>query len=136
MNNVINKIEKLLKKPYYVIDFLPCCVPENSKGQFFDVEKYYLKSIKELHKKFDDIILKLNCYYDLELVIGDKSVVNPKPSEVVKYINSKDYINILFDKSLITIDKDDSHITAYNANKKVASILKSLATSNGLFMWR
>lgn len=136
MKDVIDKIEKLLKKPYYVIDFLPCRVPENSKGQFFEVEKYYLKNIKDLHKKFVDMVLKLNCYYDLEFVIGDKVVINPKVNDIIRFINSKKYINILFDKSLITIDSNDTHMTVYNANKKVVSLLKSLATTNGLFMWR
>lgn len=77
-------IENLLKKPYHVIDFLPQQVPKDSEGQFFDVEKYYLKNIKEMHKKFTDTILKLNCYYDLEFIMDDKSQINPKPNVVEK----------------------------------------------------
>ena len=129
-------IESLLKKSYYVIDFLPMQVPKGSEGQFFDVEKYYLKNIKELHKKFTDIILKLNCYCDLEFIVDDKSQINPKPSIIEKIIKSKKYVLIRFDKALITIDKGDLYMTIYNLNSKNLKILKDLATSNGLFLWK
>ena len=130
------EIENLLKKPYHVIDFLPMQVPKNSKGQFFDVEKYYLKNIKEMHKKFTDIVLKLNCYYDLEFIVDDKSQINPKPSIIEKIIKSKKYVLIRFDKALITIDKGDLYMTIYNPNSKNLKILKDLVTSNGLFLWK
>ena len=129
-------IESLLKKPYHVIDFLPMQVRKGSEGQFFDVEKYYLKNIKELHKKFTDIVLKLNCYYDLEFIVDDKSQINPKPSIIEKNIKSKKYVLIRFDKALITIDKGDLYMTIYNPNSNNLKILKDLATSNGLFLWK
>ena len=129
-------IEDLLKKPYHVIDFLPMQVLKNSEGQFFEVEKYYLKNIKEIHNKFIDIILKLNCYYDLEFIVYDKSQINPKPSIIEKIIKSKKYVLIRFDKALITIDKGDLYMTIYNPNSKNLKILKDLATSNGLFLWK
>ena len=57
---LISKIEYLLKRSYYVIDFLPEQVPQDSKGQFFEVEKYCLSKVKlkELQNKFIDILLK------------------------------------------------------------------------------
>ncbi|MBO6120173.1 MAG: hypothetical protein J6P02_06870 [Lachnospiraceae bacterium] len=130
------EIETLLKKPYYVIDFLPMQVPKNSEGQFFDVEKHYLKNAKKIHNKFTDIILKLNCYYDLEFIVDDKSKINPKPNVIEKIVKSKKYVLVRFDKALITIDKGDLYMTIYNANSKNLKILKDLATSNGLFLWK
>ena len=129
-------IETLLKKPYHVIDFLPMQVPKDSEGQFFDVEKYYLKNIKKIHNKFIDIILKLNCYYDLEFIVDDKSKINPKPNVIEKIVKSKKYVLVRFDKALITIDKGDLYMTIYNANSINLKILKDLATSNGLFLWK
>ena len=129
-------IEVLLKKPYYVIDFLPMQVPKGSEGQFFDVERHYLRNAKEIHNKFTDIILKLNCYYDLEFIVDDKSQINPKPNVIEKNIKSKKYVLIRFDKALITIDKGDLYMTIYNPNSKNLKILKDLATSNGLFIWK
>ena len=129
-------IENLLKKPYFVIDFLPMQVPKGSEGQFFDVEKHYLKNAKEIHNKFTDIILKLNCYYDLEFIVDDKSQINPKTNTIEKIIKSKKYVLIRFDKALITIDKGDLYMTIYNPNNNNLKILKDLATSNGLFLWK
>ena len=34
--------ERLLQAPYWVIDFLPMQVPQESRGQFFAVEQHYL----------------------------------------------------------------------------------------------
>ena len=135
MNSNIT-IENLLKKPYHVIDFLPMQVPKGSEGQFFDVEKHYLKNAKEIHNKFTDIILKLNCYYDLEFIVDDKSQINPKPNVIEKNIKSKKYVLIRFDKALITIDKGDLYMTIYNPNSNNLKILKDLAISNGLFLWK
>lgn len=131
-----NIIEKSLKKQYYIIDFLPMQIPKDSEGQFFNIEKHYLKSINDLHKKFTDIILKLNCYYDLEFIIDDKSQINPKPNVIEKIVKSKKYVLIRFDKALITIDKGDLYMTIYNPNSKNLKILKELASSNGLFLWK
>ena len=35
--------EELLQCPYWIIDILPSQVPENSPGQYFTVEKYFLQ---------------------------------------------------------------------------------------------
>ena len=111
-------------------------VPKGSEGQFFDIEKYYLKNVKEIHNKFIDIIFKLNCYYDLEFIVDDKSQINPKTNTIEKIIKSKKYVLIRFDKALITIDKGDLYMTIYNPNSKNLKILKDLATSKGLFLWK
>ena len=49
-----NNVDELLQKPYWVIDILPEQVPRESKGQFFEIESYfleknYLTSIKQKH---------------------------------------------------------------------------------------
>lgn len=43
-----NKIDALLNKPCYVIDFLPQKVSKTSNGHFFDVE-YYLLNLSLIH---------------------------------------------------------------------------------------
>lgn len=64
-----NRIDELLEKPCYVIDFLPEQVKPDAGGQFFDVEYYLLGSDKHffLKDKFVNIILKLMCYYHVSL---------------------------------------------------------------------
>ena len=157
-----NKIEYLLKKSYYVIDFLPEQVPRYSKGQFFKVEKFYLSKgkLKELQDKFIDILLKINCYYDFIVVADEKEVLNPKPSELIKFIYNKSNVNILIDGqvksshvkdknskrndnkndvsklSLITINHGDAYMTVYNTGKDLLNKIKLLAQANGLFVWK
>ena len=59
-------IEEYLEKPYWVIDILPKQVPADSRGQYFEIEEYYLEhpQIDIIYKKFTNILLKLNCYED------------------------------------------------------------------------
>ena len=76
-------LESYLEKPYWVVDFLPKQVPENGGGRFFSVEQYYLEPTRYaiLREHFSDILLKLYCYYDLRLFIGDdtEGIFNPEP---------------------------------------------------------
>ncbi len=37
-------VEELLQCPYWIIDILPLQVPEDSPGQYFAVEKYFLQA--------------------------------------------------------------------------------------------
>ena len=73
-----NKIEYLLKKSYYVIDFLPEQVPRYSKGQFFKVEKFYLSKgkLKELRFEFIGLFLK----HDFSTIIRSTSSISKSPS--------------------------------------------------------
>ena len=66
-NDFNEKVERLLDTPYWVIDFLPMQVPQDSKGEFFAVEQYYLQEPQRerLCRQFIDVVLKLNCYHDL-----------------------------------------------------------------------
>ena len=62
-------IEEYLKRPYWVIDILPKQVPAGSKGQYFEIEKYYREhpQIDNIYRKFTNILLKLNCYEDIDV---------------------------------------------------------------------
>ena len=75
-------VEELLQYPYRIIDILPSQVPENSPGQYFAVEKYFLQDdrIKEIKQKHINLILKLNYYRDIS--IGDETVINPLPKHI------------------------------------------------------
>ena len=62
-------IDELLQKPYWIIDILPKRVPENSPGQFFEVEKYYLEKerLREIKHRHINVVLKLNCYRNVSI---------------------------------------------------------------------
>ena len=54
-------VEELLTKDVYIVDYLPRTVPQNSGGQYFDVEYYLLNSPRHtaLKDKFSSVIFKL-----------------------------------------------------------------------------
>ena len=83
-------IDELLERPYWVVDPLPEQVPEGGRGQFFAVERLYLlpPRYEELRRRFADILLKLNCYYDFTVVRdeADAGAVNPAPEELVHWV--------------------------------------------------
>ena len=78
-------IEEYLNKPYWVIDILPKQVPADSRGQYFRIEKYFLEhpQIDDIYRKFTNILLKLNCYNDINVSHdGDEWITNPAPHEL------------------------------------------------------
>ena len=138
-------IEMIMERPYWVIDILPKRVPENSEGQYFKVEQYYLTEpyITALREKFLEIILKLSCYYAINISTdcGDNWIDTPDPDTLEKNImncvgaNSL-YISTSSPECLITIDGCDTYMTVYDPDNELIDILKPLTDAAGLFMWR
>ena len=62
-------IDELLQTEYWIIDILPVQVPKDSPGQYFAVERYFLRRphIRAIKQKHINVILKLNCYRDFSL---------------------------------------------------------------------
>ena len=125
------KIEELLNKEYWIIDILPKQVKKDSDGQYFSVIEYYLKNIKEIKRKHINLILKLNCYYDI--CIEDK--INPEIEDIVNTINNK-YVFIMINDSMILSEADDTHMTLFNPDNKLLELVKDIANSEGLFVWK
>ncbi len=132
-------MEELLNKPYWVIDFLPRQVPAKGGGQFFAVEEYYLRS--PLRRGFAEILLKLNCYYDIEVCEPEteKWQKNPPPEALFSWIadNEKDLCVLLpAENALITANRDDLYMTVYAPSEELLQLLRSLAAASGLFLWQ
>jgi hypothetical protein len=136
-----NKTEQLLEKEYIIVDFLPKQVTAENNGSFFDVELLFLKEPRasELRRKFADIILKLYCYYGIEVynLSTDEMISNPEPAMLDEWIcSNRDEIQIFIKESMIVIAKDDTHITVYNPSDSLTEIIGVLAEAEGLFMWK
>lgn len=133
-------VEELLEKSYQVVDFLPEQVPEGSAGQFFAVEKYYMnpERMKEFRRKFADILLKLNCYYNFSVceAQGDVFTDNPDPEWLEgKVLGNADLCVLLpEEETLITLYRDDLYMTVYNACGSVLKRLEQLAEAEELFV--
>lgn len=136
-------VEALLEKPCWVVDFLPEQVPPNSAGRFFAVEKYYLQQplLADLHRRFADILLKLNCYSDFLVSFpdADQQVSNPAPDLLSSWIHSgeKDLCIVLpGENALITLNRDDTCMSVFNPPEPLLNRLRLLAAANGLFLWQ
>ena len=134
-------VEKLLEAPYHVIDILPAQVPAGSRGQYFAVEEYLSErpQRESLYRKFADILLGQNCYYDLAVTDGFLWTKNMQPQElVVKTVNcyGREFLNILLEGEdvLITLYGGDLYMTVYGASGEVLERTERLAAAQGLFV--
>lgn len=136
--------EHLLKAPYWVIDLLPMQVPQDSRGQFFAVERYYLTGERQerLCRQFADVVLSLNCYHDLTVNCGDDHwVKNPEPATLVAWLTEAlrhGHLCALIDDgtALITASGGDINITLYNPSPALLELVCQLATAAGLHLWQ
>ena len=141
MKNHSDIIEELLERGYFLVDILPRQVPPEGEGQYFAVEEYFLKSprIEEIRRKFTNVLLKLNCYYDLCVVLEEDSTgtVNPPPETLAEWIGSGRGLSVLLNDftALIALNSGDTYMTVYNADGSLRQLITQLAASEGLFVW-
>ena len=140
MKTISKNVEELLEKPYQVIDILPEQVPEEASGRYFAVERYYLEPARftDIRKRFADIVIKLYCYYDLIVLLGDadEPSVDPGPEQLENWIESaKQHMCILIgNDSLLMISTDDLYMTVFNADESLTARIELLAKAKGLFV--
>ena len=139
----LNQLEGLIEKPYWVVDILPEQVPAGSPGQYFAMDDYFLKmpQLAVLHRKFAEILLKLNCYYEARVCEPEteKWQVNPPPERLFAWIadNEKDLCVLLpAEDTLITVNRDDLYMTVYGPSRDVLELLRPLSAAAGLFLWQ
>ena len=116
-----NKIEDLLQTPYWIIDILPKQVQPNSLGQYFKVENYFLNT-----EHLQDIKQK-------HISINDNK--NPQP-EVIQEEMNKRYLYIMIDEAMLLSEPDDTHLTLFNPSEELLELVKEIAISEGLYVWR
>ena len=128
-------IDELLQCPYWIIDILPSQVPENSPGQYFTVENYFLQDgrLEVIKQKHINLILKLNCYRDI--LLSDETVINPLPEHVADEMKKR-YLYIMIDDSMILSEPDDTHLTVFNPDSELLELIRQIASGEGLFVWK
>ena len=138
-------VERLLEAPYWVIDFLPRQVPKDSGGQFFAVEKYYLEGARyeRLCHQFADVLLKLNCYYDICVGFGqeDDWTTNPEPEKLMTMITELTpgkplYLMVEPADAMFVLDSDDTYWPVYNASPQLLQLLQQLVHGTGFYVWQ
>ena len=125
-------IDELLQTPYWIIDILPMQVPQDSPGQYFAIEKYFRKEqTAVIRQKHANVILKLNCYRDIELD-GEK---NPEPVRIAQAISER-ATYIMTGGSMILSEPDDTHMTMFNPDGELLDLVMDIASAEGLFVWK
>lgn len=132
---MIRKIEELLDAPYWIIDILPSRVPEESPGQYFTVEKYFLhgERLQEIKQKQINLVLKLNCYKDIS--IDDEGELNPSPERIADEMRERS-LYIMIDGSAILSEPDDTHLTVFGPDAELLDLIKAIASGEGLYVWK
>ena len=135
-------IETLLEKPYWLIDVLPKQVPAGSAGQYFKAERYFLSWLDEISWKFAQVIIRLNCYYDLRVSIdGETWILNESPEVLVRRFEdsaaSHSPLSVLVGSgdAFITFSGDDHYMTLYNPDEELLELVRQCAQAEGLFVW-
>ena len=133
--------EMLLNQSCWVIDILPEQVPAGGPGRYFAVEAYYLQPdrIADIHRRFTDVLLKLNCYYDIHVSTPeeDLSAGNPAPELLDFWINAEQRdlcILLPGEDALITLNHDDLYMTVYHPSESLLNRISRLAVAEGLFL--
>ena len=134
------QVERLLGAPCQVIDPLPRRVPAEGEGRYFHVESHWLsgQGILSLLGRFASLLLKLNCYYDLTVCPpGEEDwVLNPPPEALEAWVRGGELRVLLTSQdALITLSRDDTHMTVYHPSGALLDLLRPLALSEGLFIW-
>ena len=133
-------VERLLEAPYWVIDFLPMQVPQDSAGQFFAVEKFFLESSmhSRLLQKHASILLKINCYYDIWIAEDENEgwIRNPDPALIYGLATEeRRFLNILLGEDVLIV-LSDFDMTVYNPDSRILDLIGTLASAEGLFVWQ
>ena len=135
-------IEELLSKPYWIVDILPKQVPVNADGQYFTIEKYFLSSprVDATCRKFANVLLKLNCYVDIIVfqVDGESWVENPAPEDMERMVLKRRPLFVVLKQSqaMFSITGDDHNMTVYGLNDEILALISTIASSEGLHVWK
>lgn len=128
-------IEALLQTPYWIIDILPKQVPENSPGQYFTIERFYLQDeqLADIKKRHINVVLKLNCFRDIS--VDDERELNPAPERVADEMRKR-YLYIRTGNAMILSEPDDTHLTVFNPDPELLDLIRQIAVSEGLYVWK
>ena len=135
----------LLEGPYWIVDILPEQVSAEAAGQYFAVERYFLRPerIVPLRRKYAEILLRLNCYCDMAVSFDACASweTNPDPETFaarVTALSGNEFLRAVFaeQNAMIDYDPNDSCLTGYVPGGVLLDKIRALAAAEGLFVWK
>ncbi len=139
-----DRMGALLEGPYWIADILPEQVPADAAGQYFAVERYFLRPerIVPLRRKYAEILLRLNCYVEMAVSFDSCASweTNPDPeafAERVAGLSGNEFLRAVFaeQNAMIDYDHNDTYLTVYDPDEAILDKLRALAAGAGLFVW-
>ena len=134
----------LLEGPYWIVDILPEQVSADAAGQYFAVERYFLRPerIVPLRRKYAELLLRLNCYCDMAVSFDACATweTNPDPetfAERVAGLSGNEFLRAVFaqQNAMIDYDRGDTYLTVYDPGAALLDKVRALAAGEGLFVW-
>lgn len=130
-------------RAYWIIDILPKQVPSDSAGRYFTIEKYFRKHLDDLIRKFASILVKLNCYRELQVSQdgGDSWNGDFSPEELEPFLQDTAscpfplYFRVKPSDALLAFEGDDHYMTLYEPDPELLELVRQLASAEGLFVW-
>ena len=135
----------LLEGPYWIVDILPEQVSAEAAGQYFAVERYFLRPerIVPLRRRYAEILLRLNCYCDMAVSFDACASweTNPDPETFaarVTALSENEFLRAVFaeQNAMIDYDHNDTYLTVYDPGAALLDKIRALAAAEGLFVWR
>ncbi len=134
----------LLEGPYWIVDILPKQVSAHAAGQYFAVERYFLRPerIVPLRSKYAELLLRLNCYVDMAVSFDSCASweTNPDPESFAKRVeglSGNEFLRAVFaqQNAMIDYDHNDTCLTVYDPDAALLDLIRMLAAASGLFVW-
>ncbi len=138
-------MEELLQTPVLVADILPRRVPQGAKGQYFAVERYFLRPDrrKALRRKQAELLLRLNCYARMSVSFDSCETWedNPDPegfAEALEDLSGNAFLRAVFPdrRTMIDLDPTDTWMSVCCEDAEFEALLRTLAAPEGIFLWR
>lgn len=135
---------KMLDGPYWIADILPRRVPADSRGQYFAADRYYRdpERISAIHRRHAEILIKLNCYYDMGVSFDscEHWELNPDPEEFAARtaaLSGLSFLRAVFpdQQTMIDVEPDDTYMTVFCRDGGMLDLITELARADGFFVW-